>query len=156
MTELGFFSDSPIPVEALEERARGEEGKSVVTFQGVIRRDKEGGEELSHVVYEADRGRAEDDIRALVREVSERWNGATLLFHHRLGMVSVGETAVFMAVSAARRQDALSACHHAAERVRTLPGLRKRDAFRDGTSRLSLTPHLTILLSDDAISLPQS
>ena len=156
MTEDGFFSDDPIPVEALEERARGEEGRAVVTFQGVIRADKEGGEELAHVIYEADRPRAEDDIRALVREVSERWNGATLLFHHRLGMVSVGETGVFMAVSAGKRQDALSACHHAAERVRTLPGLRKKDVFRDGTSRFSLKPHMTILLSDDAISLPQS
>jgi molybdopterin synthase catalytic subunit len=151
----GFFSESPIPVEALEEGARGDEGKSVVTLQVVLRRDREGTDELDHVVYEADLVRAEDEVLGLRRDVSERWKGQ-LLFRHRLGAVRVGETVFFIAVTSAKRDDALAACHNVLERVRHMPGVRKKDYFRDGSSRYSLTPHETILLSDDAFTLPQS
>lgn len=154
MSRHGFFLEGPIPVETLEESARREEGL-VVTLQAVLRRDRDGQDELQQVVYEADLTRAEDEVLSLRRDVSERWQG-TLTFLHRLGPVKVGETSVFLAVTAARRDDALSACHHVTERLRHMPGLRKWDVFKSGLSRLSHTPHETILLSDDAFSLPQS
>ena len=150
-----FFTEEAIPVETLEESARSEEGRTVVTLQAVIRRDKEGKGELDHVVYEAELGRAEDEVRSIQRDVAERWRGS-LVFRHRLGHVRAGETSVFLAVTAPRREDSLYACHHVMDRVRHLPGLRKTDVFRDGTSRVTQVRHETLLLSDDAFSLPQS
>lgn len=150
-----FFIDGPIAVEALEETARRGEECLVVTLQAVIRRDRDGQDDLDHVVYESDVFRAEDEVLALRRDVSERWNGV-LTFLHRLGPVPVGQTSLFLAVASARREDALAACHHVMERARRMPGLRKRDVFKSGASRLSHVPHETILLSDDALSLPQS
>jgi molybdopterin synthase catalytic subunit len=154
--EAPFFTESPIPVNLLEEKVRLQEDKSVVTFQGVVRRDKAEAGELVRLEFEADRRRAEDELQGIVRDVSERWHGAELLFVHRLGAVPVGETCVFIAVSAERREDALAGCRHAADRLKSLPGLRKKDVFRDGTSKYSFTPHITILLSDDALSVPES
>ncbi len=151
-----YFTESPIPVEPLEEGVRGEEGKSVVTLQGVVRRDREGVDELDHVVFEAELARAVEGISALCREVEDRWDGAVLLFRHRVGRVGAGETSVFIAVTAACREDALAACRFVMERVRALPGLLRRDVFRGGSSRLSHDTRETFLLSDDAFSLPQS
>lgn len=155
MTAHGFFVEAPIPVETLEEEARRDEACTVITLQAVVRRDKEDAGELDHVVYEAELVRAEDEILSLRRDISERWQG-TLVFRHRLGTVRAGETSVFIAVTAPKREDSLYACHHVMDRVRHLPGLRKVDVFRDGTSRVTQIRHETLLLSDDAFSLPQS
>jgi molybdopterin synthase catalytic subunit len=156
MTANGFFNPAPIPVERLEEEARSQQGKAVVTLQGVLRADAEGPSVLDHVVYEVDHIRVEDEISAIRRDVAERWHGAALFFRHRLGVVRVGETNVFMAVTAAKKEDALAACHHVLDCLRRLPGLRKRDVLRNGSSHISHASHEAILLSDDAISMPQS
>lgn len=155
MSAHGFFNERAIPVETLEEGLRKEDGKTVVTLQGVLRRDKEGEEELMYVTYEADLIRAEDEVLGLQRHVAERWRGE-LLFRHRLGRVPVGETVFFIAVTAPRHSDSLIACQHVLERLRHMPGFRKKDVFRDGSSRYSHASHETILLSDDVFSQPES
>jgi molybdopterin synthase catalytic subunit len=151
----GFFVEGEIPVQSLEEELRRDDGRVVVTLQSVVRLDREGEEELARVVFESEVSRAEDELLTIRRDVSERWRG-TLLLRQRLGSVPVGETSTFIAVTAQRREDALAACHNVLDRLRRLPGLRRRDVFRSGLSRLSHTPHETILLSDDAFTLPQS
>jgi len=156
MTESAYFVEGPIPVEPLEEGARREEGFTVVTLQGVVRPDREGAGQLDHVVFEADAVRSEEGVAVLFRAAGERWPGIRLLFRHRLGPVGVGETSVFLAVGAARREDALAACRYLAEHLKSLPGLLQRDVFRDGSSRPSHSAHEAVLLSDDALSLPQS
>lgn len=155
MSPEGFFVEGEIPVQSLEESLRQDDGRFVVTLQSIVRQDREGGEELARVVFESEVTRAEDELVDIRRDVTERWRG-TLTFCHRLGPVAVGETSLFIAVTASRREDALAACHSVLDRVRRLSGLRRRDVFRSGLSRLSHTPHETILLTDDAFTLPQS
>jgi molybdopterin synthase catalytic subunit len=156
VTESAYFVEGPIPVESLEEGARLEEGLTVVTLQGVVRADRNGAGELDHVVFEAEASRSEEGVAALFRAGGERWPGIRLVFRHRLGSVGVGETSVFLAVGAPRREDALAACRFLAENLKSLPGLLQRDVFRDGSSRPSHSAHEALLLSDDPLSLPQS
>jgi molybdopterin synthase catalytic subunit len=156
MISVPLLTPDPIDVEGLEQRVRGEETGAVVTFQGVLRRDRLREIELSCVYYEADASAAERELQGIVRQVQSRWPGTAVLLQHRLGRVAVGETSVFMAVSSLERSQAFEACRLVAEGLKALASMKKKDVNADGTSHWSPDPHATILISDDVIQLPES
>jgi molybdopterin synthase catalytic subunit len=142
MMTLPFLTDDPIDAETLEDRVRTEEHGAVVTFQGVVRRDRTDIGVIDHLVYEAYVPMAEREFSRILKEVSTRWPQAAAVIQHRVGRVNVGETSVF--------------CRHAIDQIKTAVPLWKKDVCSNGKSEWTVCHHETMLLADTSVVIPQS
>ena len=63
-----------------------------------------------------------------------------IIVHHRTGILTVGETAVIIAVSAAHRDAAFSACRYIIDTLKQTVPIWKKEIFKDGETWVSAHP----------------
>jgi molybdopterin synthase catalytic subunit len=151
-----FFTEAPIDVQSLEQEVRDNASGAVVTFQGVVRSDQLSGKTLDHLVFEADTSRAEESLKIILRQLGLRYPDAKAFVRQRLGPVKVGETSIFMAVSAPEKSHAFEACHFLIEQIKVHVTLHKTDVMSDGSRAQDGNSHQVLLLSDEPISIQES
>lgn len=78
---------------------------AVVCFSGTVR-GEENGKPIRCLFYEAYRPMAEHQIQAILQEFSVKYPCTSAEVVHRLGMVPVGETSLFVRVQAPHRAEA--------------------------------------------------
>lgn len=156
MEEVPFFTTRPIAVDGIEERARQSEPGAVVSFQGVVRRDRTQEGNVTALEFEAFEIMGEMEMARIIEEVKEKWPGTHMLWQHRLGKIPVGETSLFLVVSSPQRAAAFSACHYALDQMKSRVPLWKKDIFSDGTSCWSDHHRETMLISDSVLTYPPS
>jgi len=118
----------PLSLEALAGTVGRCGAGAVVTFQGVTR-------EVSRLEYEAYAEMAEERMAAILRECVERHGLEAAAAEHRVGAVSLGHSAVIVAVSAAHRAEAFAGAREAIDRIKAEAPIWKREAGQDGGSR---------------------
>jgi molybdopterin synthase catalytic subunit len=116
-------------VAAVGDRA-GADG-AVVTFLGLVR-NHNAGRRVQYLEYEAFEPLAIKAFGRIAAEIQERWPGARLALHHRVGRLEVGEASVAIAAAAAHRGEAYAACRYAIERVKQIAPIWKREFFDGG------------------------
>ena len=79
--------------------------EAVVCFSGTVR-GEENGQPIRSLFYEAYRPMAENQIQAILKELSEKSPCTSAEVIHRLGTVAVGETSLFVRVRAPHRAEA--------------------------------------------------
>jgi molybdopterin synthase catalytic subunit len=104
---------------------------AVVTFLGLVRNHNTG-RRVKHLEYEAFEPLALKAFARIDGELQERWPGARLALHHRIGRLEVGEASVAIAVASAHRAEAYAACRYAIERVKQIAPIWKREFFEGG------------------------
>jgi molybdopterin synthase catalytic subunit len=104
---------------------------AVVTFLGLVRNHNLG-RSVRYLEYEAYEPLALKAFARIDAEIQERWPGARLALHHRLGRLEVGEASVAIVVRSAHRGDAYAACRYAIERVKQIVPVWKREFFDGG------------------------
>jgi len=153
---MGFLVAGPIDVEALEESARRTEPGAVISFQGVVRPDRTPRGDVAALEFSAYAAMAEEEMERVLAEVRTRWPEAHALCHHRLGRVPVGETSLFLVLSAPETPQAFQACHFTLEQMRARVPIWKKDVFTDGSACWSASHRETLLISDSVLSYPPS
>jgi molybdopterin synthase catalytic subunit len=103
--EKGFeFTLGPIVVpEAEVELGSG----AVVEFRGIVR-PIEQERQIDGLFYEAYEPMAQRQLNQIIDELNDGSPCYSVLFIHRIGWVPVGETSVYIRVTAAHRQEAFS------------------------------------------------
>src|SRR2546421_7331216 len=81
---------------------------AIVEFFGDVR-PLENGEQIDGIEYEAHPQMAEHQLRKIAHEAAERFDLLPIRLHHCVGFARVGETSLFLRVSAAHRGAALEA-----------------------------------------------
>jgi molybdopterin molybdotransferase len=76
-------------------------------FRGVVR-GEENGERISGLEYEAYPEMARREIRRLIEEISSRHPCLAAKVIHRVGIIPVGETAIYVGVAAGHRAEAIA------------------------------------------------
>jgi molybdopterin synthase catalytic subunit len=104
---------------------------AVVTFLGLVRNHNLG-RRVHYLEYEAFEPLAVNAFGRIADEVRERWTGASLALHHRIGRLEIGEASVAIAAAAPHRRDAYAACRYAIERVKQIAPIWKREFFDGG------------------------
>ena len=104
---------------------------AVVTFLGLVRNHNVG-RRVHYLEYEAFEPLAVKAFGRIADEVRERWPGAALALHHRIGRLEIGEASVAIAAASAHRRDAYAACRYAIERVKQIAPIWKREFFEGG------------------------
>jgi len=78
-----------------------------IEFRGVVR-NEENGETISALEYEAYPGMAAREIRRLLEEISRKNPCLTAKVIHRIGVIPVGETAIYVGIASAHRREAIA------------------------------------------------
>jgi molybdopterin synthase catalytic subunit len=133
MHTLYQITDTPIDPETLRAAIADPRSGAVATFVGVTR-NSFAGKEVLHLEYEAYAPMAELQMREIGTEIARRWPAVTgVAIAHRVGRVEVGEASVALAVSAPHRGEALAACAHGIERLKSTLPVWKKEVFADGS-----------------------
>ncbi|MBL0057663.1 MAG: molybdenum cofactor biosynthesis protein MoaE [Elusimicrobia bacterium] len=122
----------------------------------MVRPDRTARGPITALEFEAYEAMGEVEMARIFEEVQVKWPGTHMLWQHRLGRVPVGETSLFLVVSAPQQDAAFAACHFALEQMKSRVPLWKKDIFLDGASRWSSHHRETLLISDSVLTYPAS
>lgn len=121
----------PIDDAALVKHVRGAGNGAIVTFDGCVRNQSHGRRTL-YLDYEAYESMALLKIREIAAAMHEKFAIDRVAIAHRLGRLEIGETSVFIAVSAAHRPAAFDACRFAIDTLKRTVPIWKKEYFEDG------------------------
>jgi MoaE-MoaD fusion protein len=125
------LSDEPLSLDEAVREVASDDAGAVATFSGTTRAHSRG-REVVQLEYEAYEGMAEQEMERIAGELKERYALVDVAIHHRVGVVGIGETSVVIAVSAAHRGDALSACQDAIDTLKQTVPLWKKEIYVGG------------------------
>jgi molybdopterin synthase catalytic subunit len=120
-----------IDAEALVRHVRTAGDGAVVTFDGCVRNQSRGRATL-YLDYEAYESMAIAKIQQIAAEMHSKFPIDRVAIAHRLGRLEIGETSVFIAVSAAHRPAAFDACRYAIDTLKRTVPIWKKEYFEDG------------------------
>jgi molybdopterin synthase catalytic subunit len=123
--------EEPLNASAVAELVAHPGCGAVATFTGTVR-DMNLGRRVERLEYEAYAPLAIRAFERIAAEAAERWPGAALAVHHRVGRLGVGEASVVIAAAAPHRTDAFAVCRYAIERVKQIAPIWKREHFEGG------------------------
>jgi len=104
---------------------------AVVTFDGCVRNQSLGRRTL-HLEYEGYEPMALLKMREIGEQLHKVFSIDRTAIVHRLGRLEIGETSVFIAVSAAHRVAAFEACRWAIDTLKRTVPIWKKEFFEDG------------------------
>jgi molybdopterin synthase catalytic subunit len=104
---------------------------AVVTFDGFVR-DNFKGRPTSHLEYDAYEAMALAKMREIGAEARHKFAIHRIGIVHRLGRVSIGETSVWIGVSAPHRAAAFDACRYAIDTLKATVPIWKKEFFEGG------------------------
>jgi molybdopterin synthase catalytic subunit len=127
----GYLTADPIDLAPLVASVESSERGGTAVFLGQVRNHHEGRAVL-RLEYSAYVPMAEAECERIVTEAAERWPAAVAL-RHRIGDLSIGDTAVIVAAASAHRDAAFAACRYVIEEVKRRVPIWKREFYADGT-----------------------
>ncbi|MEM9297500.1 MAG: molybdenum cofactor biosynthesis protein MoaE [Bacteroidota bacterium] len=105
-------------------------GGSVV-FVGTVRNQTKG-KVVQRLEFEAYEPMAVKEMQKIADTTMERWNAIKVSFHHRVGVLGIGDIAVIIAVSTPHRKAAFEACQNAIDTLKETVPIWKKEIFEDG------------------------
>jgi molybdopterin synthase catalytic subunit len=112
-------------------QVRAAQDGAIVTFDGFVRNESHG-RETSYLEYEAYESMALGKMKEIAAQIHERFAIHRVAIVHRLGRLEIGETSVFIAVSAPHRGAAFDACRFAIDTLKRTVPIWKKEFFADG------------------------
>ena len=121
----------PIDSAAIVKFVRAYTDGAIVTFDGFVRNESHG-RQTNYLEYESYAPMALQKMREIGRQIHEKFTVHRIAIVHRLGRLEIGETSVFIAVSAAHRGPAFDACRFAIDTLKRTVPIWKKEYFADG------------------------
>ena len=121
----------PIDMAAQIRLVRAPEDGAIVTFDGFVRNQSHNRATL-YLDYEAYESMALAKMREIGLQIHEKYRIHRVAMIHRLGRLEIGETSVFIAVSAPHRAAAFDACRFAIDTLKRTVPIWKKEYFEDG------------------------
>ena len=107
---------------------------AIVDFQGIVR-DSENGTEIKGIQYEANREMAEHQLKQIAEQAAIEFGLRSIIIHHRIGFVAVGEPSLFTRVCSGHREAAFQASRWIVEELKKKVPIWKRPRFKSDTLR---------------------
>jgi molybdopterin synthase catalytic subunit len=129
--DLILLVQKAIDPTALVEHVRTGGDGAIVTFDGCVRNQSHGRRTL-YLDYEAYESMALVKMQEIASEIHSKFAIDRVAMAHRLGRLEIGETSVFIAVSAPHRAAAFDACRYAIDTLKRSVPIWKKEYFEDG------------------------
>lgn len=123
--------DAPINRQETIQSVASPEAGAIVTFDGVVRNNARG-KKVTHLYYEAYAELARRELQKIENTAMQRWPLQAIAIVHRVGRLEIGESSVFIVVSAAHRHDAFEASRYAIDTLKTTVPIWKKEHYEDG------------------------
>ena len=120
-----------IPNAEIAAQVRTDGDGAVAAFDGCVRNQSHGRATL-YLEYEAYEAMALAKMREIAAHIHANYAIRKVAMVHRLGRLEIGETSIFIAVSAAHRAAAFDACRYAIETLKKTVPIWKKEFFADG------------------------
>src|ERR1700682_5739437 len=121
----------PIDRDTLAAYVRGSEDGAIVIFDGFVR-DHSKNRRTLYLEYEAYEPMALAKIQEIAAHLHNQFSIHRVAMVHRLGRLEIGETSVYIAVSAPPRAAAFDACRYAIDTLKRTVPIWKKEYFEDG------------------------
>src|ERR671931_10302 len=102
---------------------------AVVDFWGVVR-PIEDGREIEGIDYEAHREMAEHQLKQIAEQATIEFGLRSVIIHHRIGFVAVGEPSLFTRVCSGHREAAFQASRWIVEELKKKVPIWKKPRFK--------------------------
>ena len=129
--DLYELERAAIDPAALVRHVRAGQDGAIVTFDGFVRNESHG-RATKHLEYEAYEAMALAKMREIGEQIHEKFAIHRVAMVHRLGRLEIGETSVFIVVSAPHRAAAFDACRFAIDNLKRTVPIWKKEYFQDG------------------------
>jgi len=120
-----------IDTAALAQHVRAGQDGAIVAFDGFVRNQSHG-RMTRYLEYEAYEPMALGKMKEIAAQIHEQFRIDRVVIVHRLGRLEIGETSVFIAVSAPHRGAAFDACRFAIDTLKKTVPIWKKEYFADG------------------------
>jgi molybdopterin synthase catalytic subunit len=100
-----------------------------VDFQGIVR-GSEDGREIEGIDYEAHLKMAEHQLRQIAEQAMTQFELRSVIIHHRIGFVAVGEPSLFIRMFSGHRQAAFQASRWIVDELKKKVPIWKRPRFK--------------------------
>lgn len=129
---MAILTEAPIRLDPLIDRVRAPDRGGIAIFLGLVR-DHHQGKGVLGLDYSAYGPMAEAVTQEIIREVESRESRVAVAVQHRIGALTIGDTAVAVVAAAAHRGDAFDACRYVIEELKKRVPVWKREMFVDGS-----------------------
>jgi len=127
------LSDQPLDVAALRRSLFHPEAGAFAAFEGWVRNHNEG-RAVQRLAYEAYRELGVKEGERILAEAKERFDILDAACVHRVGTLEIGDSAVWVGVSAAHRDAAFAACRYIIDEVKARVPIWKNESYPEGDS----------------------
>jgi molybdopterin synthase catalytic subunit len=127
------FSNTPIDGAALQQQTRHPTAGGFVAFEGWVRNHNDG-QAVQRLEYEAFAELAEKEGQKIVDEAMKQFAIVRVACVHRVGLLEIGDMAVWVGVSAAHRGAAFDACRYIIDEVKQRVPIWKKEHYANGDS----------------------
>lgn len=132
-TLVEIIEDPSAPIDPIKytDFVSSPKSGAIATFAGTTR-DSFEGKLVVELRYEAYVPMAIRRLRSICSSARSSWDLDAIAVAHRLGIVPVGQTSVFVAVSAVHRSDALDACKYLIDEIKASVPIWKKEVYENG------------------------
>lgn len=130
-TERFYLGDVTLDPQAVVEAVSHRHAGGITSFIGNVRR-RSHGHDIDRLEYTAYEPMALAVMREIASNIEREIPKTRVAIHHRLGVLTIGETAVVIAASAPHRDEAFRACRAAIEALKRDVPIWKREIAVDG------------------------
>ena len=127
------ISATPIDVARLQRELEASGVGAVVCFEGRVR-DHNDDRAVGGLSYQAYVELAEAEGQRILDEARDRFAIEHVVCVHRVGVLALGDVAVWAGVSAGHRAAAFDACRYVIDQVKARVPIWKREHYADGES----------------------
>ena len=129
---MAILTEQPIRLDPLIDQVRAPDRGGIAIFLGLVR-DHHQGKGVLGLDYSAYGPMAEAVTAEIIREAESREPRAAVAVQHRIGALTIGDTAVAVVAAAAHRGAAFDACRYVIEELKKRVPVWKREMYVDGS-----------------------
>lgn len=131
----------PIVEQELKAGLLDKRAGAIATFEGLIRNHNDGRSVLK-LEYEAYEALAVKEAERILQECRQLYPIINVTCVHRVGILQIGDMAVWVGVSAAHRAEAFEACRFVIDQVKLRLPIWKKEHYTDGSAEWVNCQHL--------------
>ncbi|MDQ8199102.1 molybdenum cofactor biosynthesis protein MoaE [Pelagicoccus enzymogenes] len=127
------ISGDPLEPDKLKRHLLDSHAGALATFEGWVRNHNEG-EAVDRLEYSSYPALANKEGQRIVAEAFEKFEIDAAIAQHRVGLLEIGEIAVWVGVSAAHRGAAFDACRYIIEEIKARVPIWKKEYYSRGAT----------------------
>lgn len=133
------ITDQPLDINQITQLAHSPEAGAVNVFVGTVRGNTQK-KKVVRLEYEAYEPMAVSEIQKICEAAKLKWPIQKIVVSHRVGILTVGEVAVVVAVSTPHRKESFEACQFIIDSLKQTVPIWKKEIFEGGEEWISAHP----------------